>query len=73
MLIVWSFYEEEVDVMTTLAFVGHVQRNEAVVITFAQNGDAYGRILPFKFGNVFDGHWEGEAGKVRSVLIWEVV
>ena len=58
--------------MTTLAFLGHVQRNEAVVITLAQDVHADGWILLLKFGDVFDGHWEGEAGKVHSVLICSV-
>jgi len=31
-LIVWSFYEEEVDVMTTLAFVGHVSKYKRTVL-----------------------------------------
>ena len=59
--------------MTTLTFLGDIQRNEAAVITFAQDVNAYGRVLLFKYGDVFDGHWKCETGKVECVFIWEVV
>ena len=33
----------------------------------------YGGVLFFKFGDVFDGHREGEAGSVQSVFVGLVV
>ena len=51
LLIVGSLNEKEVYVMTTLTFLGDIQRNEAAVITFAQDVNAYGRIL-FFFSNL---------------------
>ena len=59
--------------MTTLTFLGDIQRNEAAVITFAQDINAYGRVLLFKFGYIFDRYWKCEAGKVECVFIWKVV
>jgi len=68
-LVVWSLNKEEVDVMTAVAFHGHVQRNEAAVTILAQDVHADGWVLVFKFGDIFDGHWKCETGKVEGVLV----
>jgi len=57
-LVVWSLNQEEVDVMTTVTVLGHIQRNEAVVITLAEDLDADGRVLVTRPGNLlFFGVW----------------
>jgi len=62
--IVWSFNQKQVDVMATVTFLADIQRNVAAVVASTQNVDAYGRVLFFELGNVFDWHREGEAGNV---------
>jgi len=69
-LVVWSLNQEEVDVVTTVTFLGHVQRNEAVVITFVH---ADGWVQVFKFGDIFDLHWKCETGNDEGVLVLEIV
>ena len=59
--------------MTTVTFLGHVQRNETVVVTLAQDVHADGWVLMFKFGDIFDGHWKCETGNVEGVFKWDVV
>jgi len=39
--IVWSFNQEQVDVMSTVTFLTNVQRNVAAVVTAAEYVDAY--------------------------------
>ena len=60
---VWSFNQEQVDVMKAVTFLTDVQRNETNFIAAAEYINAYGGFF-FKFGDVFDRHREGEAGSV---------
>jgi len=50
--------------MKAVTFLADVQRNETALIAVAEYINAYGGVLFFKFGDVFDGHGEGEAGSV---------
>ena len=52
--IVWSFNQEQVDVMATVTFFADVQRNIAVVVTTTEYVNTDRRVLFFKFGDVFD-------------------
>ena len=63
---VWSFNQEQVDVMATVTFFADVQRNIAVVVTTTEYVNTDRRVLFFKFGDVFDG-----IGKVRPEVFRE--
>ena len=62
--IVWSFEQEEVDVMPAVTFFAVVQRNVATVVAAAYNVNTDRWVLFFELRDVFDGHREGEAGSV---------
>ena len=49
---VWSFNQEQVDVMEAVTFLADVQRNESALIAAAEYINAYGGVLFFKFGDV---------------------
>ena len=66
---VWSFDQEQVDVMKAVTFLAHIQRNETTLIGATDYINADGGVLFFKFGDVFDGHWEGEAGSIQGVFV----
>ena len=70
---VWSFDQEQVNVMKAVTFLANVQRNETTLIAATEYINADGGVLFFKFGDVFDGHWEGEAGSVQGVFVGLVV
>ena len=62
--IVWSFEQEEVDVMATVTFLADVQRNVAAVVAAAQNVSTDRGVLFFELGGVFEWHREVETGSV---------
>jgi len=62
--IVWSFEQEEVDVMPAVTFLAVVQRNVATVVAAAYNVNTDRWVLFFELRDVFHGHREGEAGSV---------
>ena len=67
--IVWSFEQKEVDVMEAVTFLADIQRNETTLIAATEYISADGGVLFFKFRDVFDGRWEGEAGSVQGVFV----
>jgi len=59
--------------MEAVTFLADVQRNETTLIAATEYVNTDRGVLFFKFGDVFDGHREGEAGSVQSVFVGLVV
>jgi len=55
--------------MEAVTFLAHVQRNETTLIAATEYVNTDRGVLFFKFGDVFDGHREGETGSIQGVFV----